>query len=125
MTQAALRMKEAKESNDKDAMLTAVRLNWRLWTIIQADLLGSDSPVHSDLRSNALSLANFIDRHTLDFISDPTPEKMDILIYINRELAGGLREKPEETAQDLNDDQGSGEDSKAEPSATDTTDTKV
>jgi flagellar biosynthesis activator protein FlaF len=76
-------------------MLKAVRLNWQLWTIIQSELLAPDCPVPMDIRQNVLSLANFIDKHTVGFIGKPVPSKLDVLISINRELAGGLYLVPE------------------------------
>ncbi|MCB2102045.1 MAG: flagellar biosynthesis regulator FlaF [Rhodobacterales bacterium] len=94
LTQAALRMKDAAATADREAMLGAARLNWRLWTIIQAELLAPDCPLPMDIRSNVLSLSNFIDKHTVTFISDPRPERLDVLININRELAGGLYTRP-------------------------------
>lgn len=94
LTQVALRMKAAQESKDPEAMNAAVRLNWQLWTIIQADLLDSACPLPPDIRANALSLANFIDKHTVEFFSNPIPAALGVLININRELAGGLFQKP-------------------------------
>jgi flagellar protein FlaF len=96
LTQAALRMKDAQDSRDRTAMLAAARLNWQLWTIIQADLLDPQCSVPTDLRSNGLSLAAFVDKHTLDFLGAPTPQKLSILISINRELAGGLYQRPKD-----------------------------
>ena len=43
--QAAVRMKVAQESGNVDEMRAALRLNWRLWTIIQSDLLEPDCAV--------------------------------------------------------------------------------
>lgn len=76
-------------------MLAAVRLNWRLWTIFQAELLDPDCMLPEGLRSNVLSLANFVDKHSVELVARPEPEKLDILISINRELAGGLNEVPD------------------------------
>jgi flagellar protein FlaF len=75
-------------------MLEAVRVNWRLWTILQAELLDPQCQLPDELRSNVLSLAQFIDKHTVDIIAEPKPEKLDVLIAINRELAGGLFTSP-------------------------------
>lgn len=86
------------EPVDEEALLQVVHLNWRLWTIFQTSLLDPDCPLSIDLRNNILSLANFIDRHSADFIADPAPSKLDILIGINRELAAGLMTTPAETA---------------------------
>jgi len=80
-------------------MIAAVRLNWQLWTIIQSELLAPDCPVPTEIRENVLSLSNFIDKHTINFIADPEPGKLEILVSINRELAGGLYETPEQDAE--------------------------
>lgn len=100
LTQAALRMKDAQATADPEAIRAAVRLNWQLWTIFQAELLSPQCTTPIDLRTNALSLAKFIDKQIVDIISDATPEKLDILITINRELASGLYETPKESGDD-------------------------
>lgn len=95
MTQAALRMKAAQEAEDAEAILSSARLNWQLWTIIQSELLDPDCPVPTDIRQNVLSLANFVDKHMVGIIAGPDPKKLDVLISINRELAGGLYAQPQ------------------------------
>ena len=91
LTETALRMSAAQKTpGDEAALLQAVRLNWRLWTIFQASLFEPDCPLPTDLRDNILSLCGFVDKHTASVINDPAPDKLDILISINRELAGGL-----------------------------------
>ena len=95
LTETAVRMKAAqRQPVDEAALLQAVRLNWRLWTIFQASLLEPDCPVPVDIRNNILSLSNFIDKHTASIIGNPEPSKLDVLIRINRELAGGLMTVP-------------------------------
>jgi flagellar protein FlaF len=78
----------------RDSMRDALRLNWRLWTIFQADLTVAmetqDQP--SDIHINMLTLCQFIDKHTVAALSDPTPERLRVLIDINRNIAAGLRE---------------------------------
>ncbi len=92
-------MKEAqREPIDKEAILSAVRLNWRLWTIFQADLSSPDSEVPPEIRQNMLSLSNFVDKTSVEIISEPDPKRMDILITINREIAMGLFENPPQEA---------------------------
>lgn len=90
--QAALRMKSGQASADPETLLAAVRLNWRLWTILQAELLDPECPVPAGIRNNVLSLARFVDKRTVDVLAAPQADKVDILISINRELAGGLFE---------------------------------
>ncbi|HJO74494.1 MAG TPA: flagellar biosynthesis regulator FlaF [Rhodospirillales bacterium] len=109
-------MREAQESTDPETMLAAIRLNWQLWTIIQAELLSPECTTPIELRNNALSLAKFIDKHTVEFISQPEAKRLDILISLNREIAGGLYETPKEEGGEARP--GPAEDSKGEPPAT-------
>jgi flagellar protein FlaF len=90
-------MKASRDVGDREAMLAAARLNWRLWTIIQSELLDPMSPVPSDVRVNVLSLSRFVDATTVDFVADPLAAKLDSLIAINRELAAGLYANPDAT----------------------------
>jgi flagellar protein FlaF len=95
LTETALRMKAAqREPIDEAALLQAVRVNWRLWTIFQAALLDPDCPLPIEIRNNILSLSNFVDKYTAGIIAEPKPEKLDVLIRVNREIAGGLMTVP-------------------------------
>lgn len=95
LTEAARRLAEAQRAPENAAaFLDAVRRNWRLWTIFQAGVMAPDSPLPAELRGNVLSLSNFIDRHTVGILADPQPEKLDVLIRINREIAAGLLTAP-------------------------------
>lgn len=95
LSETALRMAEAcVEPVDEAILLHTARLNWRLWTIFQASLLDPECPMPAEIRANILSLANFVDRHTADIIAEPAPDKLQVLITINRELAAGLLAGP-------------------------------
>ena len=50
----------------------------------------SASLVPDGLRTNMLSLANFVDKHSVDVIGKPVAAKLQVLISINRELSAGL-----------------------------------
>ncbi len=94
-TETALRMMRAQASpEDTEGLLTATRLNWRLWTIIQSNLVNPEAAIPDEIRLNLLSLSNFIDRRSAEIISAPEPAKLDILIRINQQLAGGLMAQP-------------------------------
>ncbi len=91
LTETARRMTMAQsESVDIEEFLAAVRLNWRLWTIFQADLSTPDCEVPLEVRQNMLSLANFVDKRSVEIISSRNRELATVLININRQLAGGL-----------------------------------
>jgi flagellar biosynthesis activator protein FlaF len=96
-------MKTARDANDREEMLSAVRTNWRLWTIIQAELLDPQCTAPMDIRINVLSLAQFVDKHSVEILGKPSPKQLDVLISINRELAGGLFTTPQLQSQDADD----------------------
>ena len=106
LLEAARRMSVAQaEPEDKKAISDAARLNWRLWTILQAEICAPECALPGDLRTNMLNLCNFIDKHMVDVLAHPSPEKLNVLIDINRQIAAGLladvasqEEGPEEVA---------------------------
>lgn len=90
LLEAARRLDAAVGSEDRDAYRAALRLNWRLWTIIQADVSGEGSPLPDEIRQNILSLSVFIDKHTVAALAEPDGRKLRVLIEINRNIAAGL-----------------------------------
>ena len=91
LLEAARLMAMAKDKG-RDEILSAVRKNWRLWTIFQVSLVDADCPLPSPVRGNLLGLANFIDRHIAQILADPDPKHLDVLININRQIGEGLIE---------------------------------
>src|SRR5579872_1086897 len=70
-----------------DVLRGALRRNWRLWTIFQANLVDPECQVPTEVRANLLGLSNFIDRHTAELLARPDPVKVDVLVNINRQIA--------------------------------------
>lgn len=81
---------DAKDKETRERMKGALRLNWRLWTIFQAELTRDDNELPADLRENMLTLCQFVDKHTVGCLAEPTAEKLLTLIDINRHIASGL-----------------------------------
>jgi len=75
-----------------DVVRGALRRNWRLWTIFQANLLDPDCQVPAEIRSNLLGLSNFVDRQTAALLANPDPARIDVLVNINRQISEGLLE---------------------------------
>lgn len=98
LIEAARRMAAAIQSGPVDdiqtkrALRDTIRLNWRLWTIFQAELTTGNSQVPDDIQTNMLNLCQFVDKHTVDTIADTTVEKVVTLIDLNRNIAAGLLE---------------------------------
>lgn len=82
---------------DRRKMRDALRLNLRLWTIIQAEQTiaasgedTSENALPTAIRHNILTLCKFIDNHSVDTMIEPTADKAAVLININRNIAAGL-----------------------------------
>jgi flagellar protein FlaF len=73
-----------------DRFLTALRRNWRLWTIFQASLLDPACTMPADIRGNLIGLANFIDKRSAELLAKPDPGLVDALININLQIGEGL-----------------------------------
>lgn len=98
LLEAARRLAAVQEKpDDRDSFLENVRLNWRLWTIFQAELTMSESEVPLEIRQNLLNLCNFVDKRTVEILADPRPESLTVLININRNIAAGLLAEPNTT----------------------------
>jgi flagellar protein FlaF len=72
----------------------ALRLNQRLWTLFQVELASDDNPLPAEIKLSLLRLIEYIDRRTFDVVASPQPEKLGILIRINRNIAAGLAAQP-------------------------------
>ena len=81
---------DAANRENRKNMKAAVRLNWRLWTIFQAELTREANPLPQELRENMLTLCQFVDKHTVSCLTEPTAEKLKALIDVNRHIASGL-----------------------------------
>jgi flagellar biosynthesis activator protein FlaF len=95
LMKAAAMMKHVQShwsAPDRDITLEkALRYNQRLWTFFQVSLLDDKNPLPQNIRENVLRLSAFIDRRIFDTLAYPTPEKLDILININTNIAAGLK----------------------------------
>lgn len=85
---------------DKQELLDAVRLNWKLWTLFQASWSLDDCPLPLEVRQNLFSLANFVDKQTVGILKDADPVLVKSLVDMNRTLAGGLMEGANRAAED-------------------------
>ena len=103
LLESARRLAEAqKRPEQREQLRTAARLNWRLWTIFQAELSAPDCPLSAEIRTNMLNLCNFVDKRTVAILSKPTPQLAEVLINVNRQIAAGLLTDPnqQQSAED-------------------------
>ncbi|CAA7616134.1 putative Flagellar FlaF family protein [Candidatus Terasakiella magnetica] len=91
LTETARRISLSQSENSSiDDFLAAIRVNWRLWTIFQAELASDECALPIEMRQNVLSLCNFVDKRTVEIIASRDRSLADSLININRQLAAGL-----------------------------------
>lgn len=86
LTEAARRLAAASRGSAED-MREALRLNWKLWTIFQAELTGRmEGGEVTETTVNMLSLCQFVDFHTVGALTEPTAEKLETLINIKHKV---------------------------------------
>jgi flagellar biosynthesis activator protein FlaF len=97
LSRAAQKLAEIQnhwDAPDRDERLDeALRYNQQIWSIFQGELLKEDNPLPRQLREDILSLSAFIDKRILEVMAspDPDPERLNVIININLNIAGGLR----------------------------------
>jgi flagellar biosynthesis activator protein FlaF len=98
LTRCALMLEDCSKhwnAPDREEKLAeALRTNQAVWSILQAELVKPDNPLPIKIRENILTLSVFIDKSILDVMAYPAPEKLQIIIDINLNLAAGLRGSP-------------------------------
>ncbi len=98
LTKAAVMLKYCRdnwEASDRRRKLDeALTYNQRIWSLIQGDLLDENNPLPKSIRENILSLSVLIDKRIFNVMAYPAPEKLNIIIDINLNLAAGLRGSP-------------------------------
>lgn len=93
-TRAAVALDQAKSlTQDYEAYSKAVTSNQKLWTVMQVDLLEETNHLDESLKQELLNLSTFVDQQTLKALTNPQAEYLDALIEINKNIAGGLRDR--------------------------------
>lgn len=98
LNKAALRLQDVQQhwsDPDHEALLDdALKYNQRVWSFFQSEVTQAENPLPAEIKHNILALSVFVDRRIFEVMAYPAPEKLDVLININRNLAAGLRGDP-------------------------------
>lgn len=98
LTQAAFKLIDCQrnwDAADRQTRLTsALKYNQRIWSIFQVEVAKADNPLPPAIKRDVLRLSQFIDQRIFDVMAFPAPEKLNIIIRINRNIAAGLRGSP-------------------------------
>jgi flagellar biosynthesis activator protein FlaF len=96
LTKAAMQLKSTQErwneADHESQLEDSLNYNQRVWSFFQAELTTPDNPLPDEIKRNILALSLYVDRRTFDALAYPAPEKLDILISINLNVAAGLRD---------------------------------
>jgi flagellar protein FlaF len=95
LMRAAAKLQAIKDGSliDLIGRINALRYNRRLWLVFADSVTKPDNPLPREVKQNVANLAIFITKHTMSIetASEPEPERLGVLININREIAAGLR----------------------------------
>jgi flagellar biosynthesis activator protein FlaF len=102
LTKAGMMLKRCQESWEapdlENRLEEAIRYNQKVWSFFQSELTMPDNPLPKNIREDILNLSIFIDKRLFEVLAYPEPQKLNIVININMNLAAGLRSSPTETA---------------------------
>lgn len=90
------RLRDNWDASPVKELHVALRFNRRLWSVFMSSVTSNDSHLPVDLRENIANLGIFVAKQTVSLEIEPKPQKLDVLININRQLAAGLRTNPQE-----------------------------
>jgi flagellar protein FlaF len=97
LSRAGIMLKQVQENwdaADRDKKLVdAIKFNQKVWSFFQAELSDLENPLPKKLRENILNLSIFLDKQLFEVLAYQDPEKLDIIIDINFNIAAGLRTK--------------------------------
>jgi len=95
LVQAALRLQKVCDNwgaNNISELNEALRYNRVLWSIFMSTVTKAENPLPQAIKQNVANLGIFVLKHSLAILFEPKPEKISVLIDINRNLAAGLAE---------------------------------
>lgn len=98
LTKGALLLAEAQQkwdSPEREQLLeAALTYNQRLWSLFQTELTEPNNPLPEEVKTNLLVLSALVDKRIFEVMAYPAPEKLNLVININRNIAAGLRGDP-------------------------------
>jgi flagellar protein FlaF len=103
LLKAAMKLQSVRDrwpESEKD-LDEALTYNRKLWTILITAVTREENPLPREIKQNIANLGMFIFNHTMSLLFEPQPQRLGVLVNINREIAAGLRGRgasPQESA---------------------------
>jgi flagellar protein FlaF len=73
----------------------AVLYNRKLWTVFAAEAANDGHELSIEIKNNIANISLFVFKRSLELQAVPSPEKIDALVEINKNIAAGLLAKPD------------------------------
>lgn len=73
--------------------------NRKLWTVFLSESMNAENSLPQDIKNNISSLAMFVFKRSTQVLIDPTPEKIKVMIDINRNIASGLMKQAKQSPE--------------------------
>ncbi|MBR2033432.1 MAG: flagellar biosynthesis regulator FlaF [Alphaproteobacteria bacterium] len=89
-TASALHQIQEHWEERKGELEDALEKNRKLWAILASAMKEDDCPQPPEVKRSILNLAMFVFQRTVDTLATPAPQKLDVLININMNIAKGL-----------------------------------
>lgn len=93
---------ERLQADAKDVPLEmvedALTANRKLWAVFLHDAMEDSHDIPLDLKNNIANLALFVSKRTTQMLIEPTPQGIEVLITINRQIASGLMKSAQNAA---------------------------
>lgn len=96
LMKAASRLQAIRDDwgGKRPELFEALTYNRKVWTVLVSSATEEQNPLPPAVKQNVANLGIFVFNHTLEVMTAPAPERLGVLININRELAAGLRAQP-------------------------------
>src|SRR5690606_13806133 len=95
LMRAASKLQAVKDGSVTDTpnIISAIRYNRRLWIVFADVLSRAENQLPIEIKRNVTSLAMFVLNRSrlLETATEHNPDRLGVLININREIAAGLR----------------------------------
>jgi flagellar protein FlaF len=96
LSRSAAQLQRVRDSWEltRSELSDVLHYNRKLWGVFLTTVTKEDNPLPQPIKQNVANLGLFVMNHTIEVIASPSPQKLDVLININREIAAGLRSRP-------------------------------
>ncbi|MGA0597959.1 flagellar biosynthesis regulator FlaF [Enterovirga sp. CN4-39] len=93
LLKAAFRLQGLIEDWSKSGteLAPALAYNGRIWSILATSATEPSNPLPPAIKQGIAQLAVVIFQRIYDVTQEPAPEKLNLLVRINRDIAAGLR----------------------------------